>query len=67
LGAATISTDEDYAVLVGALHKKPFQTNVKISFDLDSMAPFKIRMKWVSFIISNCIWITPDFVVGTSS
>jgi len=44
-GAATISTDEDYAVLVGALRRKPFQTNIGISFDLDSIAAFKIRAK----------------------
>ncbi|KIM71956.1 hypothetical protein PILCRDRAFT_93651 [Piloderma croceum F 1598] len=44
-GAATISTNDDYSVLVGALHKKPNQTNISITFDLDSILAFKIRIK----------------------
>jgi hypothetical protein len=47
-GAATISTDEDFTVLVGAIRRKPMHTSVGISFDLDSIAMFKIWMKRVT-------------------
>ena len=40
-GVPTISTDDDYTVLAGALCKKPMHTNVFISFDLDAIAAFK--------------------------
>ena len=48
---ATISTDEDFSILVGALHKKPLHTNMGISFDLDLIVAFKIRMKRVTLSV----------------
>jgi hypothetical protein len=55
-GAATISTDEDYSVLVGPLRKKPININIGISFDLDLIAAFKIRIKRVSLSFHMQYW-----------
>jgi hypothetical protein len=43
--------DEDFSVLVGALCKKPMHTNMGISFNLDLIAAFKIRMKRVTLSV----------------
>ena len=49
-------------MLIGALRRKPFQTNIGISFDLDAIAAFKIRAKRVNFVVSNSDCMVSDFV-----
>ena len=51
-GVPTISTDEDYNILITALCCKPASTNVGISFNLDEISTFKIHVKRMS------LWFT---------